>query len=445
MRIGLVSYFDLGCSYGLTDDTFQEELRNPETAIGLVGIRNPLGEGTTLGLTSVAPDVIALWRREAVAQVRRPEMETGWNDTWNDLSRADFDVRLAELVEKHPISVCDLTVYALGTVYFRFELGPGVDLRFLQGVLACFEYAAYRPAVSRALLDQARAHARRALASSRNEFTRLTSRPTAEIQKDAEGYEESNLFTAFTHLVRCIDGGDEKDLEPLLASLEMAKAPVIDFEYHGLVHYTWSTCVLQPRGQQPWTSEQDLARIMECVRIAHVFLGTCEAFLRLFHDEINMQVDSYVTQQHAGRGPQELNRLRTLALAVVSLTNFGRVTQSDEDQDYFRRFAEDAGLAQTHELLTNAVDVLYNVQDAEAQDARSRREYVLNTVVVLLASLTLISVTADAYNFIGDQEPLIAERLQRALLLTEFILAVTLLVGVLLWYLSRPPRRRRNR
>jgi hypothetical protein len=86
---------------------------------------------------------------------------------------------------------------------------------------------------------------------------------------------------------------------------------------------------------------------------------------------------------------------------------------------------------------------LYNVQDAEAQFEQTRRDNVLNGIVVILASLTLVSVTADAYSFIRDQDPLIQARIERVQLLLEFLLGLALLTTLVVW-LVRPRRRRRG-
>jgi hypothetical protein len=239
-------------------------------------------------------------------------METGWQPEWADLSRGDFDDQLADLITRHRIDTCTITIYPLGVAYLRFELASGIDLRFLLGVLACYEYAAYRPHVAALFARHAETHAKASLAGGADALTRLTRRPAAEIQQDASGYMESNLFRSFTHLVRCVDSDSADDVERLRDTLGMTGEP-IKFEYHGQLHYGWADCVLEPRGEPPWTPDQDLARIEECIRIAHVALGTCEAFQRLFQDEINTQVESLLKKRHAGRDSQDLNRLRTLA------------------------------------------------------------------------------------------------------------------------------------
>jgi hypothetical protein len=183
--------------------------------------------------------------------------------------------------------------------------------------------------------------------------------------------------------------------------------------------------------------------MFECIKIAHVFLGTLEAFERLFQGEIRDQVDGYVRKAVGGRDPQELNRLRTLALAVVNLTNVNLVTPTDEDQAYFAAFDEDAHIRQRQDLITKACETLYNVQVADIQDEDTRRQNILNMILFLLTSLTLVSVTADAYNFVREQQDLLGDISARLRLLIEFVMTIGLLATLMIFFTR--PRKRRQR
>jgi hypothetical protein len=281
--------------------------------------------------------------------------------------------------------------------------------------------------------------------SARSTFSTLTTRPEPQDLRTSKGYDESTIFKSFTGLIRCIDPGDEVLIQDLLSVFEIKKRNALEFEYHGVLHYDWATCVLTPRKAPELDLEQEFERMEVAIKIAHVFLAACDAYLALFQDEMNAQVDYYVTERGGGRGPEELNKLRTIALALVNLTNFSRVTQAKEDRSYFSRFAEDAHLSETQRLLTQSGDVLFNVQDAEADQDKTKRDTVLNAVVIFLASLTLISVSADAYNFIRDEEAIFGQRLLRVQLFIQFLIALTLIVTIFVWFLGRPRRRRRRR
>lgn len=447
-RGGLVSYFDVGHSFGVTDDAFQAAFLDPPPEIGLVGLRNPFGRGSTVNLVAQAPELVSLWRDEAVAQVRRPEMETGW-DEHGTIARHEFDLRLETYLREHPVRICELTLYSTGVVYLRFEMETGIDLAWLPGVLACFEFAAYRPSISAGFLAAANERADKAVSAAEG-FVKLTARTSHTVQSDSSGYEEWSLFQSFTGVITYIHPvGDGPVPGELLEAFDVA-SPVdrIEFEYHGHLHYSWPTCVLQPRGDGKWTLDEELRRPLECIRIAHSALGTSEAFLRLTDDEINAQVQSYVDDDVRRRDAVDLNRLRTLGLAVRNLTDLRRVTQAEEDQEYFSRFAASGGLPRSQAFLEESLAVLYGVAQAEAQDeqdrkeaARTRREDVLNLVVVVLAALTLISVSADAYLFVRESESLLSTRSIRLLVLVGFVAALVLLVVGLLRIANRRQQR----
>jgi hypothetical protein len=131
-------------------------------------------------------------------------------------------------------------------------------------------------------------------------------------------------------------------------------------------------------------------------------------------------------------------------LAVVTLTDLRRVTACEEDQAYFRWYAEDAGLQRNQQLIAESVELLYNVQDAEVQREHSTRERILNGILAVLASLTLVSVSADAYNFLSGATSIISRRAERAQLLLGFLAVVMLLAAMVLWVQARPPRALQN-
>jgi hypothetical protein len=430
-----VTCFDLDSSSGLNDTAFLPEFRRPIPDIGMVGIVNPLGQGSALDLRD--SPLLHDWRAAAVAQIARPEMELN--------RQADSLRELAEVIAHHEVTHVELTVYALGTVYLRFELGPGIRSSLAPDVLRCFEYAAYRLDISTALHEAAKRHADRIRAERHNRLGHLTRRPQPDPRTDGADYQESNLIAAFTALYRCVDEDDLPQREKILRDTGMSTAVPIEFEYHGTLYYDWAACLLWPRGEPTAPVDEEFARMLECIRIAHTSLGICDALLSLTQGETNAQVLSYASAKQSGRSAEELNQLRTFALAVVNLTRVIRVTQTAEDRKYFDSFAGDAHLDRMQQSIIDTVEVLFNVQNAAAEVAQARRESRLNSVVIVIASLTLVSVSVDAYNFVREDQTLIADVIQRALALGQFVLGLCLLVAVVLLIGARRERRRGGR
>jgi hypothetical protein len=445
MRIGIVGFFDIGRSYGLDDEVFVMADRAPAPDIGLVGINFPLGQGVRLELSG---PVLDAWRTAARKQVRRPEMETGWSKDLG-LSRTDFDDELERLVARHPITRCELRVHAVGTVFVELAFGPGIPRRYWHGVPACFEFAAYTPGMADMIYAAAERRAEAALLPDRRGLVALSERELPAIQHDSKGYEERPLFTGFSRVIACIHDGDDREVAAALDAEGLKPDDAIEFEYHGKLYYDWATCVLEPKALYDWrekgeeSPEHQVMRMEADIRVAHVFLGTCAAFTRLCTSEIHGQVGGYVGATQAGRPPEALNRLRTLALAVVNLTDFNQVAEADEDRAYFARFSADAGIERKQRTIQEATETLYNVQVADLQRDDARRQWTLSVIVGLLTSLTLISVTADAYDFLRQEDRLIESQSHRGIILAvELLLIMAILVAFVTMALRAPRRRR---
>lgn len=278
----------------------------------------------------------------------------------------------------------------------------------------------------------------------------MRAKPT--VSADAAGYEESSLLTGtgFTCLLLGVDVGDQALLDQLRGAFGLADTDrdnVVDFEYHGRLWFDWAACILEARNLGNWTGlpapgedppEAAVQRMVACIEVAHTFQAACQAFVQLFQAEMRTQIGGYAKNQEAGRSSQDLNRLRTLALALVSLTNFDLVTPTAEDRRYFALFEGHAATRQSQRYIQESCEILYNVQEAEYQWQQSRRDRLLGYLLAGLTSLTLISVAADAYNFVSGQGgQLIAQRLQRI----EVLLALALLAVTLIVFVIRPRSR----
>lgn len=252
----------------------------------------------------------------------------------------------------------------------------------------------------------------------------------------------------------CVDAGDHEIADRAARLFDLGEPTpdeVVNFEFHGSLRFGWATCLVRARGLQQWTGEtetgqetpeQAVGRMLACIDIAHTFLGACEAFTSLFIAEMHAQVGGYAKAAPGGRRSQDLNRLRTLALALVSLTNFDLVTPTEEDQQYFRLFEKAANIGKKQSFIQDACEILYNVQEAEFQWQQDRRDRVLAYFLAGLTSLTLVSVMSDSYNFLGGQNTtLIPSRSERL----ELLVAIGALGILLILLFIRSPFRRRNR
>ena len=443
MQLGLCTFFDLGETVGLSDDVFSDDSLAPLFDISDIGLANPLGRGIAIDLLA-EEGLLRRWRDEAAEQLSRPQLEVGWNET-TGVSKEDFVSTLRDFVRVHLAESCRLTAYAVGAVFVELLFRKGVPKRFIEGFFSAYEFAAYQPSISKGLRDIALERVREAREEHAAGLVNLTQRRPPSASVDQSGYEESDLLTkvGFTRLIVCLGATDAEGLASLVEDAGPFAAP-IDFEYHGRLYYSWSTTLLvarsalHPGDEFSETAHQQLGRMLACVQIAHVFHAACVAFSDLFIDEVRQQVGGYITETSAGRSAEDLNRLRTLALAVVSLTNFQSVTATDEDRSYFQLYESNAHLARLHAQIQESCEVVYNVQVAATQLTSTRRQDLLNAILLLLTSLTLISVSVDAYDFLRDQEPIIRDRPIRAvILLVELALIATILAVFFRLFRSR--------
>ena len=453
MEYSLQAYFDIGVSLGLGDDVFvNSETRINSPDILKIGIRNPLGLGVRYRVNENSPEIIAEWRRYARSKVDDPEMELGYDDrlrresTW-DAGFEAFKQELRNLIEAHPIDICELTIYGIGVVFVRLDFSKGIPLHLLQGVGRCFEYAAYLEPVSMSLLNAAKKTADKTTEQHRPRkwwrrdvdvgIQGLSKRPAPEIQMDARGYKESRLFTAFTHVAMCVDNCDDVEeikrrILPLKKNMKEPNSETLSFEHHGKIHFSWATCVIEPKSLEDpdETPKQQIQRMLLCIQIAHTFQGACDAFERLFLCETIRQADGYIKGKRGGRNHVELNRLRTLALAVVSLTNFSIVAAAEEDQAYFKAYNENAKVDDMHRLILMQCEILLNVQQAEAEEDEAKRDLYLNTVVLTLTGITMLSVIKETYDFVKGEERWLQPLFDReeVFSIVILLLAVTLLL-----------------
>src|SRR5688500_17924510 len=139
MELSLQTCFDLGVSFGLDDKVFKTSMGRGNTPdILQIGIRNPLGLGIQYRVDENNPEIIAEWRRYAHSKVDVPEMELGYDDSLRgdptkDAAFEAFKQELRNIIEVHPIALCELTIYAIGVVFMRLDFSSGIPVYLLQG------------------------------------------------------------------------------------------------------------------------------------------------------------------------------------------------------------------------------------------------------------------------------------------------------------------------
>jgi hypothetical protein len=463
MELSLQTYFDLGVSYGLGDSAFAplQDLQGQTVPDILgIGISNPLGLGRTGQLTDAT---VSLWRQASVDKVDAPEMELGFEGSTAEFPDApatfeEYKSSLKSLIATHAINTHQVTVYAIGVVFLRLDFVVGVPLPLANGLRRCFEFAGYSEGVSRAILQNAHELANRCLRRTRSgwwwvktpgtSIATLSRRPPPEVETDDKGYRELRLFPGFTCIALCTDAADDVDAikQRLLPKSSDGSSPSVDmleFEYHGVIHFNWGVCFVQPRNfdKPDEPPERQIRRMLMCIQIAHTFQAAGEAFNNLFVHETRVDAEGFIRGEAAGLDYIQLNRLRTLALAVIGLTKFKGVTQTEEDQAYFAAYDRYAELDELHSRILDNSEVLATVQKGESELEQERRDDWLNTAVIFLTGFTMLTVLKDIYEFLKSEDIGVGSNL----LHNEVATAISVLLITILLILRHKVVHRRSR
>ena len=357
-----------------------------------------------------------------------------------------------------------MTIYALGFAYLQMDFAKGIPAGFLFGVAHCFEYAAYENQISMLLLNFAVEKARKAVEKQRSKLFQdepglpgmsmraapeVTTRPT-RVGGVERCVEELTLFLpqGITHVVMCVDDGEDRKvledvmdrMKPLPTGGTLAKSSrassryiKLEFEYHGTLYFDWAVCVIAPRSfkQKEFTREQ-IGHILSCMQIAQSFQGACQACDKLVSKEIRSETAAYLKGNVVGRDPKDMNRLRTLALTIVNLSDFRLVTEAQEDLKFYECFDKHAFLADRRENIRKQCGELFGTVLEAKRLAQEER---LNMIIVSLTSLTALSVFVDAQGFLSASGPLLPALGERWLVFGLAVAAVACIAAVVVRFI----------
>jgi len=412
MRLSLQGYFDLGASFGLGDTS----------QVANLVINDPCGGAELLDLKGT--EIEQLWRRGARNKVNDPELHFGFQRTSSTLEESEeefvrFKRELADCIEKQRSELFYLSIHPVGTVFVRLDLASGVPAKFVQGILQCYEWAAYEPEMSECLWREARKAVERTHALDEDHLWKISARRPVSMKTDEEKEGKRlkadwfTLLPSFMCIALCVDQDD--DAEAIKRTLRDYKkiAEPIEFEYLGKLHFGWYSSLLEPSklpapAKTPEQALERMGRMVECIRIAIVFLGTCEALRNLFSNHGLLQMGGSVPMVRTDGSDDKplealnwrnLNHLRSLATAVTGRLNYYFVSAADEDQQFFKLWEQYAQIESRKRWILEQCELLYSVEVANAEEARKKREMKLNTTIFAFTALTVVSVVADAHHF----------------------------------------------
>lgn len=446
MRLALLTYFDLGCSFGLDDSALASSADQPVRLPVTSGLMNPLGEGRRLDLCALDPQLLPLWRATAARLLASASGEASdaagaapVADTYTDAGRARAWLLDAEF------PAIEAVVYGAGVATLRLQVTTSLPPALVDRVAHALEYAGYDALVSNAVL-QATLRGVADLAGPGTAAIRALTRrpPPVRVVSEMDGDSgQSSLFTSFTSVQLCVDPADRPDalFRRLLGvrdpSAATAALHILD---DARLWFDWSGLVLAPGDRAGAYSGggaaglRQLALPLRLVEISLSFLAAIEAMERLSRAELARRIGDHAGDIDSARTVRDSNRLRTFVTALASQCDYLAAAAAEAYQQFFARFERHAGLRGRVAQIRHRIDVLHEVQLEDARADDNERQDRLNWFVLALTVFTVASVVADVYGYLREDQHLLPGWSYRFALLLS-VLATVLLA--MIWQLRR--------
>ncbi len=397
MKLVLLSYFDIGYSFGFTDRVFERNsIDNDKLFSGKdaeTGLINPLGKAVSFDLNSDL-GLLQSWSKFALNAL---EIETDLAD-YGIMSTEQLD-RLKNLISKPPIETANVYIYSMGVGLLHVELKDQIPYDLIKGFDHFMEFGAYVEFGVQLLnvVSQKMVHFEDV------EFKKLTKRNI-----------EDRVFPSFDLMIKCKNEKDVEICKSIFSNGNNNLFKPLAFEYHGILHFNYAVQLLQVKKcSKDLFIEEQLNRMMDNIMISHLFLGHCQIFNKFFQTKIHDQLDLQL-MKNSGRTDKErkefstddFNILKNLAQLLVSKTQYYLVAEAEEDQIYFKEWELCAQIKLIQEQIIQQSQKMYDFQiDMKEEEekvrniAETKRSNRLNNFIYFLTSLTLISVITDSINF----------------------------------------------
>jgi hypothetical protein len=412
MKLLISGYFDTGISFGIDDTVFNtnrdllNSLRNDikyladDDSEKFEGININIGKGIRIDLGE--NDLTENWREQAIL-----EAETYFNDD-----------NLMKSVKLTSVKNFYLDLFSVGIAFVSCEVtGLNEYAKMnITDLYQCYEYAAYKKLSEELVKEVGEFIAK--LGDKFKEYALCKRKDITKLEDIRE------LLPGFV----CIVIEESKNVKTLKT--------LQDYEWQydfkelklddGKVFLGWSSALIIPQ-----SNDLGLRRILYLFKISQVYYGICEAFESVFISHMTKSIN----QDFSGKNGNiysvpDLNKLRTLAISITTLTVFSSTSNNISDLCFFDFFNQHAKLEHKHDRIRMTCEVFSNIQFGYAQFEDEVREKKLNTFIFYLTAFTLISVMADIINTLDYIHELLPSPLIR--LPALFVLPL-ILIGFAYW------------
>lgn len=397
MKLVLLSYFDIGYSFGFTDSVFEYKRIDSDKLYSgediETGLINPLGKAVSFDLNKDL-GLLQSWSEFALNAL---EVETDIVD-YGIISTEQLD-RLKKLISTPPIETANVYVFPMGIGLLYVELKDQIPHDLIKGFDHFMEFGAYAKFGFKLL----NALSKKMMHFEDNEFKKLTKRNI-----------EDRVFPSFDLMIKCKNENEVEICKSVFSNGNINFFKPLTFEYHGILHFNYAVQLLQvKKNTEGLFIEEQLNRMIDNIMISHLFLGHCQIFNKFFQSKIHDQLDLQLMKNSgkANKGVKEFstddfNILKNLAQLLVSKTQYYLVAEAEEDQIYYKEWELCAQIKMIQEQIIQQSQKMYDFQiDMKEEEekvrniAETKRSNRLNNFIYFLTSLTLISVITDSINF----------------------------------------------
>jgi hypothetical protein len=397
MKLILLSYFDLGYSFGFTDSVFvrkgvddRELFKGKDGETGLV---NPLGKAVPFDLDTDL-NLLQPWLKFALNAIETEADKAGFG-----ITSTEQLVRLQKLISEPPVESANVYVYPMGIGLLYVEFNDEIPHDLISGFSHFMEFGAYDDFGAQFL----KAVSKKMLRYEDKDFKKLTKRD-----------EIIRVFPSFNRMIKCKNEKEIEICKSIYSSGNSNYFKPLEFEYHGVLHFNYAIQLLKAKKSNDDSFHEDqLNRMIDNIMISHLFLGHCQFFNIFFQSKILAQLDlklmknsGKVEREDESFSTNDFNILKNLAQLLVSKTQYYLVAEAEEDQNYFKAWESRAQVKLIQEQIIQQSQKMYDFQMDTKQEeekasniVKAKRANRLNTFIYFLTSLTLISVITDSINF----------------------------------------------
>jgi hypothetical protein len=383
MKLILLADFDLGVSFGIDDTTM--ELNN----ISLPAKYNDIS--TYSPKETYSPEIDLQIGYGIRFDLLRSVALQYWKDDINNSALKDDSLKNYKLLIKNSkITKMYLDVFSLGSAILRIDLSDiDSNQKFLNiDLLSCidgFEYKSFPNYIKSLISDY--------LGTLQDNLNIKE----LSYRFNIEDVEDDELLSPILLVITDTDERQEEIRTLFLDEYEQQSEYVETSVNIGKFFFGWVSMVLEKTDDEMDEEEVEI-EIERCIlnlQIMFIYQSINKSFELLLSRHLKKSVINNFTETNSSYSSKTLNKLRTLILTVVQLTDIINTSINIVDMEMYEAHDKFFKLDKRHQNLIDSCEIFVNIQSELNRNEEEKQNNRLNSIIFLLSSLTFISVISD--------------------------------------------------